>query len=473
MRRTIRAILVTALFAGGLLAWASSAAVAGTFPVEACTSSVGYENHIWAFSTNNPTYIESHTTCGETPVSGNPPKLVNLSLGDTLGAGGVPVGTKGEWTFTASTGETISEVAGSDSLMKVGGNMGWNVYLESEDAEGHTHLEQTCATSAEENECAVGGPFQVPGLKAKTVTIGAECDAEEYEPGHHFTTCARGNEFGHAVRTEFDDVTVMLDDPTPPSNVSGSNIPNGAQHGTITINGAATDTIAGLLSLSVIDKNNKIIGGPVTVPGGCDYSQMTPCPTNAASLQLPVDTEELPDGTNEIRVLATNAAHDQETSSPYTITVENHPTGGGGGGGGTTGGTGGGTTGGTGGTNGQGSGIATNHEEPPSNKTGGQGMTGLPLLPLKLTKTRVQHGELRLFGTSPILARAVVRITLAGQQHRHHPRAVQSTVKLNRPHFRCSIRLPSAWRHVRANIEILYRGGTTYRLTAIHRTVLV
>jgi hypothetical protein len=240
----------------------------------------------------------------------------------------------------------------------------------------------------------------VPGLNAKTVTAGVECDAEEYEPGHSYITCARGNEFGHAVRTEFDDVTVMLNDPTPPSNVSGSNIPSGAQHGMVTIDGAATDTIAGLVSLSVIDKNNKVIGGPVTVPGICDYSQMTPCPTSATNVPLPVNTEELPDGTNEIRIVATNAAHDQETSSSYAITVENHPTGGGGdggggGGGGATGGTGG-TTGGSGGTSGQGGGTTTNGEEPQSSKPGGQGTIGLPLLPLKLTKIRVRRGRLLL-----------------------------------------------------------------------------
>jgi hypothetical protein len=472
MRTTIRAILAIALLAGGLLAWASSAAVAGTFPVEACTSSVNYENHSLVFSTNNPTYIESHTVCGEPSAVENPPTLVNLSLGDTLGPGGVPVGAKGTWTFTAPAGTTISDVHGDDYLMKVGGNEGWNVYLSTEDTEGHSQIAQTCATSYLENECRTGGLFDIPGLKAATVTAGVECDAEEYEPGHYFTTCARGNEFGHAVRTEFDDVTVMLDDPTPPSNISGSSIPSGPQHGTITINGTATDTIAGLVSLSVIDKNNKIIGGPVTVPGGCDYSQMTPCPTTATSLQLPVNTQELPDGTNEIRVLATNAAHDQEASSPYTITVENHPTGGGtGGGGGTTSGTGG-TTGGTGGTSGQGSGTGTNREEPPQDKTGGQGTTGLPPLPLKLTTTRVRHGELRLSGTSPVLTRAVVRITLTTNKHGLRPRKVQSTVRLTR-HFRCAIRLPSVWRHVRATIEVLYRGSTTYRLTIIHRIILV
>jgi hypothetical protein len=471
-----RAILATVLLAAaGIVAFAPSTAIAGTFPEEACTSSVGYTNHSWVFSTNNPTFIESHTVCGEPPVANNPPKLFNVSLGDSLGAGGVPVGAKGAWTFTAPTGTTISDVHGVDQLMKVGGNKGWNVYFSSEDTEGHNQLEQTCATSSFENECGVGGPFDVPGLKAKTLTIGAECDAEEYEPGRYFTTCARGNEFGHAVRAEIDEVTVMLNDPTPPSNVTSTNIPTGAQHGTITINGSATDTIAGLSSLSVIDKNNKIIAGPITVPGGCDYSQMTPCPTTATNISLLINTEELPDGTNEIRVLATNAAQDQETSPTYTITVENHPTTGDGGDSGT--GDDGGDTDGTGdttdGSKNTSQGGTANHEEPPQNKTGDQGTTSLPYLPVKLTKTRIHHHELLLYGTGPRTSSAVVWITLTAHRHNARKWTAQSRIRLTRERFRCSIRLPSRWQHVHATLEILYKGGTTYRLTRIRKILLI
>jgi hypothetical protein len=475
--RLARSILAVALLTGGVLAWASAVAQAGTFPVEACTSSVSYANHSWLFSTNNPTYIESHTVCGEPPVANNPPKLVNVSLGDSLGAGGVPVGAKGAWTFTALPGTTISDVHGVDQLMKVGGNNGWNVYLSSQDTEGHDHVAQTCATSAFENECGVGGPFDVPGLKATTMSIGAECDAEEYEPGRYFTTCARGNEFGHATRAEIDEATVMINDPTPPSNVTGSDIPAGAQHGTITIQGSATDTIAGLVSLSVIDKNNKTIGGPITVPGGCDYSQMTPCPTDASSVSVPVNTEELPDGTNEIRVVAINAAQDQETSPAYTITVENHPTSGGGGGGGDgggggTGGSGGGSTGGTGGsgsTN-QGGGATSSHEEPPATKPEGSSL--LPSLPLRLTNTRVKHHELLLYGSGP-LSNAVVWVTLRAHGHEHHPWTVQRKVRLTRRRFRCSLRIPSGWQAAHATLELLYKGGAVYRRTRLQRNIRI
>ena len=90
---------------GALLALAASGAappvaqgyVVGQYSVEACTAAVNYENHSWTFVTNDPTYIESHNTCGEAPLSGDPPSLAYLSLGDTLGAHGVPVGAAGSW----------------------------------------------------------------------------------------------------------------------------------------------------------------------------------------------------------------------------------------------------------------------------------------------------------------------------------------------------------------------------------------
>lgn len=467
--RTIRAILATLPLTTVLLALASSPATAGSIPVETCTSSVNYENHSWIFTTNNPTYIESHTVCGEPPAVENPPKLVNLSLGDSLGAGGVPVGAKGTWTFKAPQGTTISDVYGTDYLTKVGGNNGWNVYLSSEDTEEHNQLAQTCATSYLENECRTGGPFDIPGLKAKTVTIGIECDAEEYEQGHYFTTCARGNEFGHAARAEFDNVTVMLNDPTPPNNVSATNTPTGPQHGTIMIDGSATDTIAGLTSLDVIDKNNKIVGGPVTVPGNCDYSQTTPCPTSATNIPMLVNTEELPDGTNELQIVATNAAQDQETSPPFTITVENLPTTGDGGDGS---GGGDGTTKGSSSTADAGSGGTISYKETLQSKPSSRDTTSLPALPLKLTKTRIRHHKLLLYGTTPNITSTAVWITLSAHRHSHHPWTVRRKVKLA-PHFHYSISLPYAWRNVRATLEILYKGGGTYRLTRIYRILLI
>jgi len=435
--------------------------VVGRYPVEACTAAVGYENHSFTFATNNPTYIESHNSCGEPPVSGNPPTLANLSLGDTLGAHGVPVGTAGAWKLKAPQGTSISEISGSDSLMKVGGNMGWNVYLESEDSEGHTQLAQTCATSAEENECAVSGPFDVTGLDAKTITIGAECDAEEYAPGHTYSTCARGNEFGHAVRAGFNFVTVTLTDPQGPSSVTAPDIPTEPQHGSITIPGSATDTIAGLLSLSVIDSSNSLIGGPVTVPGKCNYSLLTPCPTSANDLPLPLDTETLPDGPNQIRVQATNAAHEQSTSPPYTLIIANHPS----------------TPSSGSEEHGHPNGSTssptspTNTETPPApthSTTGSPSL--LPHLHIKLAKPSVRHDKLLLTGTAPLDANGVLQFTINGSLRDHRRWSAKAHATLHHTRFRCTIPLAKSL-HRGATLEMFYPGSASYTATHLHWTV--
>jgi hypothetical protein len=432
----------------------------GRFNIEACTAAVGYENNSWVFSTNNPTYIESHTVCGEPPISGNPPTLANLSLGDTLGPLGVPVGAAGAFKVAAPAGTTISEVSGTDLLMKVGGNLGWNVYLESEDFAEHVQVAQTCATSAEENECASGGPFQMSGLNAKSVTIGAECDAEEYEPGHSYTTCARGNEFGHAVRAEFDSVTVTITDTIPPTAVTGSKIPTGPQHGTITISGSAMDTIAGLLSLSVIDSTSKTIGGPVTVPGGCDHSLLEPCPTSANELSLPLNTEMLADGTDQIRIVATNAAHEETISPAYTLTIENHPPpppGGGGSGGNQGGGSTGTQT------------TTTNTETKPPSGPGGTGKNPLPPLPAKLTMRHRHHDKLLLAGTAPVNTPGVLRFTIRGRLGNHRRWAKKTRITLSRASFHYTFRLPKGLRQGSATIEVLYPASNSYAATRLYR----
>lgn len=432
----------------------------GEFTVEACTPSVSDANHSWTFSTNDPSNIESHSACGEPPLAGNPPTLANLSLGETLGALGVPVGTAGRLRFKAPVGTTIREVSGDDVLMKVGGNMGWNVYLESEDTEGHTHVEQTCATSATENECAVAGPFSVPGLHANAITIGAECNAEEYEPGHTYTTCARGNEFGHAIRAGFNTVAVTLADPFPPTNVTASGIPLGPQHGTITIAGSATDPVAGLVSLSVSDNTGTVVGGPVSVAATCNYSLPTPCPTAVSDVKLPLNTEALPDGEDQVRVLATNAAHEEAASSVYTLTVANHqPT----------------VSGGAGGlshnetaSNPPGTANATTPPPPLSDDTG-QGSREHRRLQIRLAKPHLRHDILVLGGTTPTDAIGTMRCTLRGQfgDGRRWFRTTQ--ISLTRGRFSCKIRLGRSLVRGHLSFEIAYSGSASYQPVLLRR----
>jgi hypothetical protein len=217
----------------------------------------------------------------------------------------------------------ITEVIGMFSLFKVGRNTGWNIYLESESDSGKTQVGATCMTSAEENECSAAGEHQMSGLEAKAVLVGAVCDSEEYAPGQFYTTCSRGNQFGHAVRAGLDYATVTISDPIAPTSVTGSGIPTSPQNGIISILGSAVDGTAGLLSLAVVDGAGEVVGGPVAAPGACNYSFVTPCPTKVENLSIPVDTTKLPNGQDQVRVEATNAADDEGFSAPYILTVQN------------------------------------------------------------------------------------------------------------------------------------------------------
>ncbi len=470
MVRLLSTAAVAAVLAGAFVLRAPAAVAgdtAGQFSVEACTGPVNYENRSWTFTTDNPSYIEAHSTCGEPPLSGDPPTLANLTLGDTLGAYGVPVGASGSWTFKAPDGTSIAEVSGSDTLMKVGGNHGWNVYLQSEDFEGHTQLAQTCATSPAEDECAAGGPFQITGLDAQTVTIGAECDAEEYAPGKSYITCARGNEFGHAVRAGLNYVTVTLNDTTPPTEATASNIPTEPQHGTVTINGSATDTIAGLLTLTAINSEGQPIGAPVSV-GACNYALLTPCPTHASNVPIPLDTGELPEGKDQIRVLATNAAHDQATSPPYTLTVANaphsgqppEPTNG----------------------NGTGSQTATSTTTAPTNQQPDTAPTttispenaaisasNAPTrhLEIKLVTARLRHGRLVLQGTVDTDASGLLKVTISGYLRNGRQWRAKAQTRLIKGRFSAAFRVPTRSLRRHATLEVLFLESRPARLRAI------
>ncbi len=138
-----------------------------------------------------------------------------------------------------------------------------------------------------------------------------------------FHNCPDRSHDSSTVRAELDYATVTINDPVPPTGVIGTRIPTGLQHGTVSISGSAVDGAAGLLSLSVVNASDEVIGGPVAAPGACNYSFVTPCPTKVEGLSIPVDTTKLLNGQDQIRVEATNAAHDEGFSVPYTLTVQN------------------------------------------------------------------------------------------------------------------------------------------------------
>ena len=60
--------------------------------------------------------------------------------------------------------------------------------------------------------------------------------------------------------------------------------------------------------------------------GACDYTRMQPCPTSMNET-FSFDTAQLPDGTHELRVVATDAA-DQPAAAVGTIRIDRNAPGG-------------------------------------------------------------------------------------------------------------------------------------------------
>ncbi len=288
---------------------------AGTYEVPACTASVGYVNHSWAAFTSSPTYLEVDSACGETPTTGFSSRVSNLAVGDRLGAGPPPVGVEGGWRITAPDGTSVSAVQGSADFFKDTNN-DWEVFVRN--AADQLLGGQTCVVELSAGGyCELSGRFQAVGLDTRSVSLGVNCA----ENSSH--NCPDGATL-HEVRAELDEATVTISDPVAPTGVTGD-VPTGTQHGTVTILGSASDSAAGVASLALVNGGGEVIGGPVVSPGGCNYTYVTPCPTEVSELPIDLDTTKLSNGEDTVYVRATNAAGDTSVSPPYVLAIHNSP----------------------------------------------------------------------------------------------------------------------------------------------------
>jgi hypothetical protein len=263
-----------------------------------------------------------------------------------------------------------------------------------------------------------------------------------------------------AARAGLNYVTVILNDATPPADVAGSNIPTEPQHGTITINGSATDTIAGLLTLAVINSEGQPVGAPVTL-GPCNYALLTPCPTRASS-PLPVDTEDLPEGEDQIRVLATNAAHDQTTSPPYNLTVTNAPNGGQSNQGNENDGTKT-TPNATNPTTSQQPGnTATTSTTTPANAATSTSDAPRRHLGIKLDAARLRHGRLVLEGATPANAGGLLKVTVSGHLRDGRRWKAKAQIRLANGRFKAAFRVAESSLRPQATVNVLYLGSAVY-----------
>jgi hypothetical protein len=251
--------------------------------------------------------------CGEAPTSGASAHLANLAVADVLEAGNPPVGAEAGWRLEAPPGTMISEARGSDRIYKETNN-DWEATMQAQ--AGETLDGQTCVVELRSGLFCETMGFQVVGLTTSSLRVVARCVENPSRD------CPDGATL-HEVRAELDEAIVTISDPQPPTGVGGA-VPSGPQQGTISVATAATDPAAGVESLSVVDAEGHLIGGPVPAPEGCDFSRVTPCPTSVSGVSVPVDTTRLANGDEQIRVAAENAAHDVAYSSAYTLDVQNH-----------------------------------------------------------------------------------------------------------------------------------------------------
>jgi hypothetical protein len=423
------------------------------YEIGACTESVGYVNNSWSYFNASTVYLEDSSSCHQAPVYGLSPNLANLAVGDVLGVGDPPVGEEAGWRFTAPPGTKISEVRGSDDLFKDNNN-DWNVYLE--DGSGSVLGGQTCSVDAQASYyCEVAGVFHEPGINASSLRIGVKCTLNSAN------NCPDGATV-HDVRAELDEAVVTINDPVAPTDVTGE-VPSGPQHGTISISGAATDMAAGLLSLSVVNSSNEVIGGPVAAPGTCDYSFVTPCPTKAEGLSIPIDTTKLPNGQNEVRVEATNAAQDEGFSTAYMLEVENvapKESGGGASGGGET-------------TSGEGSGSKASSGGGAGAVQGGTSSSSPLIMPVATspletiaiyaTSRRSRDGGLLLSGRVSGGVTGLISISVEARRGALHRWRRHVSVAIGHGRFQTRIRLPRGLRRRRVVVRLIYPGNDLYK----------
>jgi hypothetical protein len=387
-------------------------------------------------------------------------------VGDVMGAGDPPVGVEAGWRFTAPTGTMISEVKGSDDLFKDANN-DWQVYLKN--ATDEVLGGQTCIVElASSLYCEVSGIFQESGIHTSSVEIGVLCT----ENSSH--NCPDGATI-HDVRAELDYATVTIKDELAPTDITGSQIPSGSLHGTVSILGSASDAAAGLLSLSVVNGAGEVIGGPVSAPVPCDYSFTTPCETEVKDLSIPVDTTKLPNGRDQIRVEATNAAHDDGFSDPYEIVVENDgsTTEGGGSSQGGGGGTPGGGAGGSGGSTSGGGGVTGTVQV--GSPSGGSASTpsdggslGTFALQSSIFDLRVVRSSRQSIELSGRISKAATgKISVLAGAHLKGSRIWTRNLPawISGGEFKARLRLPAGiGRHV-ITVRLTYPGDVRYRKT--------
>jgi len=311
---------------------ASASAATGSYQVTACNDAPETVNNSWAWSTTDssqPSHYAEHTNCPYRLGNGGDKndQEGGLSTTDALGLpNGAAPGTTAGWTFTASTGTTITAITYERYIGHLFDPK--NYWSSALRADGTIVPGETCTDSISNSEtCFVGGPpgeggttGVVTGLFAHQLTFGEICEA----PSPH--SCVTGAA-EHSIWTAMYGARVTVNDPTPPALASPSGAlweassSDGFQEGTESVTTSAQDVGGGVQSI-VLSAD----GQPVeTYSAPCDFTFAQPCPLSTGAQILTLPTAQLSDGVHTLTLVATDAAGNRSTVASEQITVENNP----------------------------------------------------------------------------------------------------------------------------------------------------
>ena len=305
-RAAIAAFAVAAALGAAL---PTAADAAGSYTVNACspTTSAG----AWQQVNTNTSSMASGNECGGPMIgpvgSGDGGSLYGEDLvgSSTL----VSSGSEAGWQFTAPTGTTITAVSYYRAIETIAGAAYWQAGLFAADGASLDICEtDPTPCSRPNNQVAVS----LGGLDTSGLFFGIYCDS--VSP----STCGPGAT-EHDAQAEMYSIAVTLSETGLPSvsGLGGRLWGGGVVWGTETVTFSAADP-SGIAQVAVDGPAAQVM----LQPQSCNYSQTQPCP-DLPSGGVSVNTAMLPDGTQTLSLLVTNAAGNTETLQSPSVVGDN------------------------------------------------------------------------------------------------------------------------------------------------------
>ncbi|MBE2317787.1 hypothetical protein DVA67_017525 [Solirubrobacter sp. CPCC 204708] len=290
MRRAI--VLIACALSACLLPAKSGAQV---YEVRACTS--GATDTSWTSTSSTGTL--SSASC---PGAG-------FFAGDARGRGASSHGSAASWRVAAPPSTVIRRMTVSRHLSRW-----WDWRAEIVTDEGV--VLDSCDVPWYLVSCERGAPAasgrantaQFDDLRTRAVTFRVACGTSG--------GCTNGTNEHRALIAVYQ-ATLQIEDPAPPSvsALSGSFSDAGWHRGTDSVSVSASDA-SGIRTMRLFAGNNEL----ASKAGACDYTRMQPC-QGSMNETFVLDTAKVPDGTHELKVVATDAA-DQPAATTGTIRVD-------------------------------------------------------------------------------------------------------------------------------------------------------